>query len=55
MISQIPGGATILDHLVCDGKNLHGSTTETDDGNQRFVDQVAVSARAVGLSPAPNT
>jgi hypothetical protein len=32
MISQIPGGATALDQLVCDGKTLKGSAIETACG-----------------------
>ena len=50
MISQIPGGATALDQLVCDGKTLKGSAIETPDGNHRFVAQVTVYARALGVA-----
>ena len=50
MISQIPGGATALDQLVCDGKTLKGSAIETADGNHRFVAQVTVYARALGVA-----
>lgn len=52
MISQIPGGATGLDQLVCDGKTLRGSAIETDDGSHRFVAQVSVYARALGVALA---
>jgi len=52
MISQIPGGATTLDQLVCDGKTLKGSAIETADGNHRFVAQVTVYARALGVALA---
>jgi hypothetical protein len=52
MISQIPGGATDLDQLVCDGKTLKGSAIETADGNHRFVAQVTVYARALGVALA---
>ena len=52
MISQIPGAATGLDQLVCDGKTLRGSAIETDDGNHRFVAQVTVYARALGVALA---
>jgi hypothetical protein len=52
MISQIPGGATALDQLVCDGKTLKGSAIETADGNHRFVAQVTVYARALGVALA---
>jgi hypothetical protein len=52
MVSQIPGGATALDQLVCDGKTLKGSAIETADGNHRFVAQVTVYARALGVALA---
>lgn len=52
MISQIPGGADGLDQLVCDGKTLRGSAIETEDGNHRFVAQVTVYARALGIALA---
>jgi hypothetical protein len=52
MISQIPGGAMALDQLVCDGKTLKGSAIETADGNHRFVAQVTVYARALGVALA---
>ena len=55
MISQIPGGADGLDQLVCDGKTLRGSAIETDDGNHRFVAQVTVYARALGVALAQKT
>ena len=50
MISQIPGGAEGLDQLICDGKNLRGSAIETEDGNHRFVAQVTLYARALGVA-----
>ncbi len=52
MISQIPGGAEGLDQLVCDGKTLRGSALETGDGSHRFVAQVTVYARALGIALA---
>ena len=52
MISQIPGGAQGLEQLVCDGKTLRGSAVETDDGGHRFVAQVTVYARALGVALA---
>jgi hypothetical protein len=52
MISQIPGGAEGLDQLVCDGKTLPGSAVETEDGTHRFVAQVTVYARALGVALA---
>jgi predicted transposase YbfD/YdcC len=50
MISQIPDGAAGLDQLVCDGKTIRGSAIETEDGNHRFVAQVTVYARALGVA-----
>ena len=50
MISQIPDGAEGFDQLVCDGKTLRGSAVETDDGSHRFVAQVTVYARALGVA-----
>jgi hypothetical protein len=52
MISQIPGGADGLDQLVCDGKTLRGSAVEAQDGGHRFVAQVTVYARALGVALA---
>lgn len=52
MIRQIPGGAEGLDQLVCDGKTLRGSAVETEDGSHRFVAQVTVYARALGVALA---
>lgn len=52
MIGQIPGGATALEQLVCDGKTLKGSAIETAAGNHRFVAQVTVYARALGVALA---
>ncbi|MEA5416930.1 hypothetical protein [Synechococcus sp. BA-132 BA5] len=52
MIGQIPGGAEGLDQLVCDGKVLCGSAVETEDGKHRFVAQVTVYARALGVALA---
>jgi len=52
MISQIPGGADGVEQLVCDGKTLRGSAIETVEGNHRFVAQVTVYARALGVALA---
>ena len=52
MISQIPGGATAVEQLVCDGKTLKGSAIETEEGSRRFVAQVTVYARALGVALA---
>ncbi len=45
-------GASDLDQLVCDGKTLRGSAIETDEGHHRFVAQVTVYARALGVALA---
>ena len=50
MIGQIPDGAEGLDQLVCDGKTMRSSAVETDDGSHRFVAQVMVYARALGVA-----
>jgi hypothetical protein len=55
MVSQIPGGADGLDQLVCDGKTLRGSAIETEEGNHRFVAQVTLYARALGVALAQKT
>ena len=52
MISQSPGGADGVEQLVCDGKTLRGSAIETEEGNHRFVAQVTVYARALGVALA---
>jgi hypothetical protein len=52
MISQIPGGTEGLEQLVCDGKTLRGTAVETEDGGHRFVAQVTVYARALGVALA---
>jgi len=52
MISQIPGGTEGLDQLVCDGKTLRGSALQSGDGSHRFVAQVTVYARPLGVALA---
>ncbi len=54
MISQIPGEEEDLEQLVCDGKTMWGSAVESEDGNHRFVAQVTVYARALGIALAQN-
>lgn len=41
-----------MDQFVCDGKTLRCSAIETEDGNHRFVAQVTVYARAIGVALA---
>jgi hypothetical protein len=55
MISQIAGGPEGLDQLVCDGKTLRGSAVAAEDGSHRFVAQVTVYARALGIALAQTT
>ena len=55
MVNQIPGGSEGLDQLVCDGKTLRGSALEAEDGSHRFVAQVTVYVRALGVSLAQTT
>ena len=55
MISLIPGGADGLDQLVCDGNTLRCSAVEAEDGSHRFVAQVTVYARALGVALAQTT
>jgi len=55
MIRQIPGGSEGLEQLVCDGKTLRGSAIETEDGKHRFVAQVTLYARALGVALAQKT
>jgi len=55
MVSQIPDGPEGLDQLVCDGKTLRGSAVAAEDGSHRFVAQVTVYARALGVALAQTT
>ena len=38
-IAQIPGGASDLDQLICDGKTLRGSIEPTNGGGSAFIAQ----------------
>jgi hypothetical protein len=55
MISQIPGGVDGLDQLICDAKTLRGTAIEIEAGNHRFVEQVTVYARVLGVALAQTT
>ena len=55
MVSQIPDGAEGLKQLVCDGKTFRGSAVAAEDGSHRFVAQVTVYARALGVALAQTT
>ena len=55
MVSQIPDGPEALDQLVCDGKTFRGSAVAAEGGSHRFVAQVTVYARALGVALAQTT
>ncbi len=50
-IAQIPGGAPVLDQLVCDGKTLRGSIEPTSGGSA-FIAQVTLYSAALGIAIA---
>lgn len=49
-LAQIPGSATDLDQLVCDGKTLRGSIESTATGSSAFIAQVTLYSAALGLA-----
>ena len=49
-IAQIPGGATDLDQLVCDGKALMGSIEPTAGGGSTFIAHVTLYSAAFGVA-----
>ncbi len=49
-ITQIPGGASDLDQLVCDGKTLRGSIEPTAGGGSAFIAQVTLYSAALGVA-----
>jgi hypothetical protein len=49
-ITQIPGGASDLDQLVCDRKTLRGSIEPTAGGGSAFIAQVTLYSAALGLA-----
>jgi hypothetical protein len=49
-IAQVPGGATDLDQLVCDGKTLRGSIEPTAGGGSAFIAQVTLYSAALGVA-----
>jgi hypothetical protein len=51
-IAQIPGGATDLDQLVCDGKTLRGSIEPTPAGGSAFIAQVTLYSATLGVAIA---
>ncbi|MFZ9751960.1 MAG: hypothetical protein ACO3B3_00175 [Cyanobium sp.] len=52
ILGLFPAGADGLEPLVCDGRTLRGSAIQTGDGSHRFVAQVTVYARALGIALA---
>jgi hypothetical protein len=51
-IAQIPGGATDLDQLICDGKTLRGSIEPTSGGGSAFIAKVTLYYAALGVAIA---
>ena len=49
-IAQIPGGASDLDQLICDGKTLRGSIEPCERGGSAFTAQVTLYSAALGLA-----
>ena len=48
-------GVTDLDALVCDGKTLRGSIAETDSGAAKFIAQVSLYSKSLGVAIAQTT
>jgi hypothetical protein len=48
-------GVAELDTLVCDGKTLRGSIAETDSGAAKFIAQVSLYAKSLGVAIAQTT
>ena len=49
-LTQIPGGASDLDQLVCNGETLRGSINPTAGGGSKFIAQVTLNSAALGLA-----
>ena len=54
MLAQITEQHCDLDQLICDGKSLRGSASQSEgaDGASRFVTQVTLDARDLGVAIA---
>jgi hypothetical protein len=54
MLAQIAEQDCDLDQLICDGKSLRGSASQSEgaDGATRFVTQVTLYARDLGVAIA---
>ena len=50
-----PGVAEGLDSLVCDGKTLRGSISETPSGAATFIAQVSLYSQSLGVAIAQTT
>jgi hypothetical protein len=48
-------GVAELDTLVCDGKTLRGSIGETDSGAAKFIAQVILYSKSLGVAIAQTT
>jgi len=48
-------GVAELDTLVCDGKTLRGSIAETDSGAAKFIAQVSLYSKSLGVAIAQTT
>ena len=48
-------GVTDLDSLVCDGKTLRGSIAETDSSAAKFIAQVSLYSKSLGVAIAQTT
>jgi hypothetical protein len=49
-IAQIPGGASDLDQLICNGKTLRGSIEPTAGGGSAFIAQDTLYSAALGVA-----
>jgi hypothetical protein len=49
-IAQIPGGASDLDQLICDGRTLRGSFEPTSGGGSAFIAQDTLYSAALGVA-----
>jgi hypothetical protein len=50
-----PGVSETVDTLICDGKTLRGSITETASGAARFIAQVSLYSNKLGVAIAQST
>jgi hypothetical protein len=50
-----PGVSETVDTLICDGKTLRGSISETASGAARFIAQVSLYSNKLGVAIAQST